>query len=98
MKLRHRITEITFLNKKQKSYQFAVTSICSHLMAPKYWAESVSSKNPNAFLSTRCESYEAFLNQTCENPVTTSMGLYANLQSRGNFYLQTNMESPYSKD
>jgi len=77
---------------------FPVTSACSHLQTPIYWAESVSSKNPKIFQSQKCENYDEFLNNKCSNSETTSMGLYIDLQSRGNFYLQTNHEPPYSKD
>ena len=36
---------------------------CSHKRAHKYYIESIS--NPNAFLSTACESYEDFQNGDC---------------------------------
>ncbi|CAG9801922.1 unnamed protein product [Chironomus riparius] len=81
-----------------KSRIFIIVSVCSHLQAPVYWAEIVSSQNPKIFQSQKCENYDKFLNNQCNTSEATSMGLYVNLQSRGNFYLQTNHEPPYSKN
>jgi Lipase len=70
--------------------------VCSHLKAPKYWIESVESKDSKKFVSYQCDSYQSFLNGACTSSQTTNMGLYVNQAARGNFYLKTNLSPPYS--
>ena len=56
---------------------------CSHGRANQYYLESIlnqanregSSHNPtHHFMSTECESYEAFQNGTCEENIVVPMG------------------------
>lgn len=60
--------------------------VCSHRRAWLYYQESV--KNPEAFVAIKCNSYDAFTNNTCENE-KAFMGFSMDIGARGNFYLST---------
>lgn len=68
---------------------------CSHNIVTAYFVESI--QNDHGFLSTKCESYEAFVTGTCEsNEKVPIGGPLANAE--GVYYLYTNSEKPYSKE
>lgn len=53
-------------------------------------------KNPTGFTSTKCDSYENYLNGVCADGDKVNMG--GNLENvEGVFYFETNPEPPYSK-
>ncbi|KAJ2938930.1 hypothetical protein O0L34_g17741 [Tuta absoluta] len=66
---------------------------CSHGRSWQYLVESVV--NPEAFPAVKCASWEDFKKGTCENEISY-MGLPAEPGTTGNYYLQTDAESPYS--
>lgn len=68
--------------------------VCSHRRAWHYYQESV--KNPEAFIAIKCNSYEDFLNGTCDVNEKAFMGFSNNITAAlshsvvgGNFYLVT---------
>lgn len=68
-------------------------------MAPKYWAESVRSKGKSpVFIAAKCGNYAQFKVDNCDNAIKNSMGLFTSLKLNGKFYLDTNLEAPFSKD
>lgn len=70
---------------------------CSHSLAYTYWAESVRSMNPNIFESKQCNNWAEFTTNTCNATAPVGyMGLYASNTLRKNYYLSTNLASPYS--
>lgn len=76
--------------KKNIALASAVTSICSHLMTPQYWAASVRSKNSQMFPAKDCTNYDEFKAGRCNGP-TAYMGLYADTNLSGRFYLNAQL-------
>lgn len=80
---------------------------CNHARSYKYYAESVgrSLKSP-AFISKQCKRYALEFDSTrCSDPSPVSMGFYADKTVYNpknfpsiNYYLETNEQSPFSKD
>ncbi|XP_056633533.1 pancreatic lipase-related protein 2-like [Diorhabda sublineata] len=72
---------------------------CSHWRSYQFFAESVI--NPDAFRdATPCPTWENYIRGECNNfeyGPTTSMGLYVDFEARGDYFLKTNRESPFSK-
>lgn len=68
----------------------SVSSVCSHLQTPKYWAESVRSKNPRMFPAKSCASYDDFKNNKCMDE-SAFMGLYVDETLNGRFYLNAKL-------
>lgn len=70
--------------------------VCSHSLAYTLWAESVRSANPNIFASKQCNSWDEFKSNTCNATAPIGyMGNYASKTLRKNYYLSTNLVSPY---
>ncbi|XP_018569957.1 lipase member H-like [Anoplophora glabripennis] len=71
---------------------------CSHWRSYQFFAESVI--NPYAFAdAVSCDNWEDYTSGKCspeERPISR-MGLYVDWRARGNYYLRTNTESPFSK-
>ncbi|CAG9824110.1 unnamed protein product [Phaedon cochleariae] len=70
---------------------------CSHWRSYQFYAESVV--NPNAFQgAVACNNWAEYTEGVCtpEMRPTTRMGLYVDWEARGNHFLQTNPESPFS--
>ncbi|XP_046476927.1 phospholipase A1-like isoform X3 [Neodiprion pinetum] len=67
--------------------------VCSSHSAYKYWSESV--EDPSAFEAIACDSWTQFEAGECTG-TTDYMGYGYSLNATGNFYLETNSESPYS--
>ncbi|XP_050501031.1 pancreatic lipase-related protein 3-like, partial [Diabrotica virgifera virgifera] len=72
---------------------------CSHWRSYQFFAESVV--NPQAFANAvPCTSWKDYTAGRCrnfENGPPTRMGLYVDFEARGNYYLRTNPESPFSQ-
>lgn len=67
-------------------------------MAPKYWAESVRVGSTTSFAARKCNNYNEFVAKTCDPAVAeATMGINTSTAIRGNYYLTTNLASPYSK-
>ncbi|KAK2720757.1 hypothetical protein QYM36_004589 [Artemia franciscana] len=67
---------------------------CSHARAHQYYVESIRS---NAFRAKQCGSYDEYLAGVCNSNTEEYMGFVVSTSARGNFYLQTNENSPYAK-
>nr|CAD7198344.1 unnamed protein product [Timema douglasi] len=70
--------------------------ICSHFMAPLLFVESIYSAD--AFLATRCDSWQAYRNKSCVGQEKVIMGLNTPSTARGKFYLDTNLTPPYGRN
>ncbi|XP_031829068.1 lipase member H-B-like isoform X2 [Nomia melanderi] len=68
---------------------------CSHERAEVYIGESA--RNPDGFLSIKCNSWDDFKAGKCDKSVIIPMGEAAPCNVTGSFYLQTNSKSPYAK-
>ncbi|CAG9801917.1 unnamed protein product [Chironomus riparius] len=71
---------------------------CSHEFGMTYWAESVRSAVP-IFPSLQCDTWNNFMVGQCNNNFVSYMGRAnwsANL--RGTYYLQTNIQAPFTRD
>ncbi|XP_077289223.1 pancreatic triacylglycerol lipase-like isoform X2 [Arctopsyche grandis] len=73
-------------------------SLCSHWRSWRFWAESVT--NPTAFPSITASSYSAFSREN-RTPNTAGnfvyMGVKADKNAKGNYYLTTNCCTPFGK-
>lgn len=70
---------------------------CSHGMAWRYYAESVLPGNENAFLATRCNSLKSYSQKKC-NYKPIPMGYATPATAKGNYFLETNSDTPYGKN
>ena len=71
---------------------------CSHGLAPLYFIESILKEN--AFRSKNCGSWPSVccaFGIWCDSSVVNHMGFNLNTALTGNFYLKTNLRSPYSR-
>ena len=59
--------------RKRKKLIFLYLGSCSHERAPKYYVESILEPK-HSFMSTGCDSYEAFENGDCNGNVLVPMG------------------------
>ena len=67
-------------------------------MAPKYWSESVRLGSPTSFAAIKCKNLDEFNANKCDPAATSgNMGISTSTALRGNYYLKTNLASPYSK-
>lgn len=67
---------------------------CHHAMSVFYYIESV--KRRNAFMSVKCNSWDAFINKDCSKKSKASMGHWLKSDSKfGKYYLKTLAKSPY---
>ncbi|KAF7266029.1 hypothetical protein GWI33_020606 [Rhynchophorus ferrugineus] len=70
-----------------------VVDICSHLMAYRFMAESIGN---NLFYARKCSSYGEYESGNCSAGTSALMGgLNLNISLSGDFYLKTNLCSPY---
>jgi hypothetical protein len=66
-----------------------------------YYAESLSRNDTVAFRAVPCKSYQAFTSNMCpilKGSFPSQMGFNVDKTSLGNFYLQTNSKSPFSRN
>jgi pancreatic triacylglycerol lipase len=70
---------------------------CSHLMALTIWTESVRTLAPS-FPSLQCTTWPLFMSGSCNNNQVAHIGRTGyNEGLRGIYFLQTNMQSPFSR-
>lgn len=69
---------------------------CSHGRSVEFFVEAV--ENSKDFISRQCFSYLIYLSGTCNNNKQVTLGADLTLEDKGNYYLRTNAESPYSKE
>lgn len=81
----------------QKGCGLDLFGTCSHLRAPEYFAESITS---DGFIAQRCESFAEIKNSRCTNELPGEFVVMrsepANYGLKGIFYLKTNSNSPYA--
>ncbi|XP_065165077.1 phospholipase A1-like [Atheta coriaria] len=69
---------------------------CAHTRSVELFAESINSR---AFRSLKCDSYEEFKNGGCDNnQVSIYGGINIDFDATGDFYYETNAESPYAQN
>lgn len=68
--------------------------VCSHIRSCDYFNEAL--EDSNAFVGTKCDSYENYLNGTCDGNEQVALG-GSLLGFEGNYYFLTNEEPPYSQ-
>ncbi|KAJ3628507.1 hypothetical protein MTP99_015808 [Tenebrio molitor] len=68
---------------------------CSHWRSYQFYAESVL--NDRGFVSVPCDSWQEYLDGECRSyyPVS-NMGFNVDFNAKGNYYLRTAAQSPYS--
>ena len=81
---------------EQPGCSFTDGGSCSHDRSISYFAESVYAAEPT-FYAIKCLQLASFENQTCKGTLN-NMGIDAKSRSAGNFFLQTNSKSPFSRD
>ncbi|XP_076666410.1 pancreatic triacylglycerol lipase-like [Andrena cerasifolii] len=80
---------------KQVGCVIDIGGSCSHSLSYEYFAESINSKA--GFLSARCSSYADFTMGMCKTNTALMGGVEPNLNVKGNYYLKTNMKTPYAR-
>ncbi|KAJ8916044.1 hypothetical protein NQ315_010912 [Exocentrus adspersus] len=73
-----------------------IAGSCAHSRAYVYYAEAIETSS-NLFVSTACTSYSDFSNGRCNSNSKSAMGGYSIDKLSGNFYLNTNSQSPYGR-
>lgn len=84
------------MKREYYNVSICVSGACSHIIVTDYYVEAVA--NPKGFVSTECSSYENYQLGLCSNGSTVSLGGILSIQDAGVYYLDTNAESPYSKE
>ena len=85
------------MGQVQPGCTFSLEVACSHMRVTKFYAESILSVRKFQSSSV-CDSSFHWLMKYCEcKQDCNSMGHYADLNKNGNFYLDTNSNTPYSK-
>jgi pancreatic triacylglycerol lipase len=83
--------------RTQPGCSFTDGGSCSHARSIEFFAESVSATEPK-FYAIKCLNLASFRNETCKEKFPlANMGIDANPRSVGNFFLQTNPKSPFSR-
>ncbi|KAJ8916054.1 hypothetical protein NQ315_010922 [Exocentrus adspersus] len=74
-----------------------IAGTCAHSRAYVYYAEAVLS-NQNRFVSEQCSSYRDYGRGNCKSNDKSVMGGYSvDARASGDYYLDTNNNSPYAK-
>lgn len=72
--------------------------LCSHRRSWWFWAESVAEGSARCFHSVRCKSWSDFKEGKVDRTAqTVHMGIDCSPDAKGDYYLQTNGNPPYSK-
>ena len=86
-----RLNEILSLKK---------SDFCSHRRSWHFYSESVRAVDQQTFRAVLCASWKDFIENNCpENETMTQdyMGYYASDNLTGDYFLQTNQESPFNR-
>ncbi|XP_032592024.1 lipase member H-A-like [Drosophila grimshawi] len=70
--------------------------VCSHQRSWWFWAESVSDRFPEKFNALAAKNWRLFKLNVTESGEAV-MGHYCPTTARGNYYLQTNGETPFAR-
>lgn len=76
------------------TYLHGITDPCSHNRACHYFNEGITS---NGFVSRRCTTFANFLAGLCMLNPQNIMGENVNFSVTGDFFLITNMQSPFAR-
>lgn len=88
---------VWFVAHRQYSLQPGCwTIMCAHSRAYEYFAETVYENNANNFIATQCNSLSALRNGRCTTK-RIPMGINTPSTAHGNYYLETNKNSPYGR-
>lgn len=71
--------------------------VCSHGQIQEYWMEAVRTNSSTVFPARRCDSYTKFMANGCSTNDVTYMNTLTPSTYPGNFYLNTNVVQPYSR-
>jgi hypothetical protein len=72
--------------------------LCSHRRSWRFWAESVAFKDDKSFPSRKCKTWENFKEGRYEQSAPiVNMGIDCQSDATGDYFLQTNGETPFSK-
>ncbi|GJQ69471.1 hypothetical protein Trydic_g6578 [Trypoxylus dichotomus] len=81
--------------KKRNPDAIVETVFCSHWRSYQFYAESVIKEY--SFLAINCKNWKHFRTGQCDpEQVPVSMGFLVHPHARGNYYLTTRSESPFS--
>ncbi|GAB0095683.1 phospholipase A1-like [Sergentomyia squamirostris] len=71
--------------------------VCSHILAPVYFAESITSDK--GFWARRCQGYDDIINKSCKGTGEVALmgGEPSNIRSEGVYWLETNSITPFAK-
>lgn len=69
--------------------------MCSHFNAVRYWVDALNPKYGKLFPSHRCSNWEDFEARKCKNSVINYMGINANRENRGKFFVKLNSKHFY---
>ncbi|XP_037903885.1 lipase member I-like [Hermetia illucens] len=77
---------------------FLVVDLCSHSRSWRYWAESVAGKFDKKFNAVRAKSWNDFKKGITEEfDPNVVIGIEMSFGLSGNYYLQTNFQSPFAR-
>lgn len=72
--------------------------LCSHRRSWFFWAESVTMKDEKSFPSVKCKSWDDFKEGRYDKEAPIAyMGIDCSTDVTGDYFLQTNGETPFSK-
>ncbi|KAG5669188.1 hypothetical protein PVAND_017082 [Polypedilum vanderplanki] len=70
---------------------------CSHHRSWRFWAETVESNKGKIFPAVKCASWSDFKARKCDFDEVTYMGIDCPTNVFGDYYLETNADTPYAK-
>lgn len=72
--------------------------LCSHRRSWWFWAESVKDKNEKSFPAVKCKSWKSFKDGHFDEEAPIAyMGIDCQMNVKGDYFLQTNAQEPFSK-
>jgi hypothetical protein len=84
--------------KQPKCDKKLFRQICDYNTAQEYWLEVVEKNSATTFPARQCNSYSDYKNGACNSNTLGYMNMKTADTLRGKFFLNTNKESPYSRD
>jgi hypothetical protein len=70
--------------------------MCSHLTSVYYWSQALDRRNSKLFASYKCSSWDRYLEGSCSNNEVNFMGIAANPNLRGSFFIK--LQSKFNFD
>ncbi|XP_017755945.1 PREDICTED: pancreatic lipase-related protein 2-like [Eufriesea mexicana] len=75
-------------------YAFFPVEACSHGRASIYFTESIGSQT--GFVASKCDTWDQFLQGSCNDSEATLMGEYVDRTAKGTYFLRTRSNPPYA--